>query len=222
MTEEVRRQATTEEAARGDELGGDAAVDRELLPHAAALRTERAGDDQQRPSWLVPLLAAAAALGLAVATTFGILYLRTEITPPEITDYLAAERPQIAERAERVATLLFNYDSTTLDQVAQQMLEISTGNFREQFEQALAAGGGLGTALEEASASSRGQLLDDPDVSFRSGAEAVATFGVRQTTQSNRNPGGRTFDYVLKITFVDTTDGGWKADRVAILSASEV
>ncbi len=222
MSEDVREQTATEERARSDELGGDAAVDREFLPHAAAVRTERAPEPLRARPWLVPLLAAAAVIGLAAATTFGILVLRDDVTPPEVTDFIAAERPQIEERAAEVATLLFNYDSTNLDQVAEQMLEISTGNFREQFEQALAAGGGLGTALEEASASSRGQLLDDPDVSFRSAAEAVATFGVRQTTQSNRNPGGRTFDYVLKITFVDTTDGGWKADRVSILSVSEV
>lgn len=222
MTERATEQTATEDDARRDELGGDASVDRELVPHAAAVRTERVSDGTQPRSWRTAALAAAAVVGLASAATFGVLSLRNEVTPPEVTDFMANERPQIAERAERVATLLFNYDSTNLDAVARDMLEISTGNFREQFEQAIAAGGGLGTALEEASASSRGQILNDPDVSFRSAAEAVATFSVRQTTQSNRNPGGRTFDYVLKVTFVDTTDGGWKADRVEILSASEI
>jgi hypothetical protein len=45
---------------------------------------------------------------------------------------------------------------------------------------------------------------------------------VTQTTQSRDNPTGRTFDYVWQITFVNVEEGGWKADRLEILSQSEV
>ena len=73
-------------------------------------------------------------------------------------------------------------------------------------------------ALEKSTASSRGQILDGPDVFFESPSEATALLRVEQTTQSNDNPTGQTFTYVMQLSLVDTTDQGWKADRVEILS----
>ncbi len=201
-----------EERARSDELGG-APLD---VPGIA-----EPGDDRVERSWKIPVLAALAVVGIASAATFGFLYMTAAAAPDEVSSYLNEERPEVADRARRVADLLMNYDSTNLEEVSAQMLEISTGNFREQYEEVLSSGAGLGSALAEASASSRGQILDDPDVAFRGPAEALAIMRVTQTTQSNSNPEGRTFQYVLKITLVDTTDAGWKADRVEILSAQE-
>ena len=201
-----------EESARADELGG-APLD---VPGIAEPRDER-----PERGWKVPVLAALAVVGLASAATFGFLYITAAAAPDDVGSYLAAERPEVSERARSVADLLLNYDSTNLDAVSAEMLELSTGNFREQYEEVLSSGAGLGSALEEASASSRGQILDEPDVSFRGPAEALAIMRVTQTTQSNSNPGGRTFEYILKITLVDTTDAGWKADRVEILSAQQ-
>ncbi len=201
-----------EERARADELGG-APLD---VPGIA-----EPADDRVERGWKVPVLAALAVVGIASAATFGFLYVTAAAAPDDVNSYLDEERPEVAERARQVADLLMNYDSTNLEEVSAQMLEISTGNFREQYEEVLSSGGGLGSALEEASASSRGQILDDPDVAFRGPAEALAIMRVTQTTQSNSNPEGRTFQYILKITLVDTTDGGWKADRVEILSAEE-
>lgn len=172
-------------------------------------------------AWIVPVLAGLAVVGTASGLIFGFLYLRSDVAAEDVGDFLAAERAAAADTARSVADLLLNYDSTNLDEVAAQMLELSTGNFREQYEEVLSSGGGLGTALEEASASSRGQILEDPDVTFRTGSEAIALMRVTQTTQSNSNPEGRTFDYILKITLIDTTDGGWKADRVEILSTNQ-
>lgn len=202
----------SEERARGDELGG-APLD---VPGIAD-----AGDERPERGWKVPVLAALAVVGLASAATFGFLYMTAAVAPEEVSTYLDAERGEVSERANQVADLLLNYDSTNLDEVSAQMLELATGNFREQYAEVLSSGAGLGSALEEASASSRGQILDEPDIAFRAPAEALAIMRVTQTTQSNREPEGRTFEYVLKITLVDTTDGGWKADRVEILSAQE-
>jgi hypothetical protein len=203
-----------EDAARGDELGGDAPVDGDVaVAHAQPTSRRR---------WTTPLLVAAAVVGLATAAVFGTLYLSSEPSTDEIGSFLSAEKPEIEERARRVGDLLVNYDSTTLDDVSQEMLDIATGNFREQYEEALSSGPGLSAALEEAAASSRGEILEGPDVSFRSPSEAIAIMSVKQTAQSNSNPGGQTIDYVLKITLIDTVDGGWKADRVEVISTQNV
>lgn len=203
-----------EEAARADELGGAPLEKQDGIAESGVEPPER--------GWKVPALAALAVVGVASAATFGVLYMTGAVAPAEVNAYLDDERPEVSERARQVADLLLNYDSTNLDEVSAQMLELATGNFREQYTEVLSSGTGLGSALEEASASSRGQLLDDPDVAFRGSAEALAILRVTQTTQSNSNPEGRTFEYILKITFVDTTDAGWKADRVEILSSREI
>ena len=200
------------EDARADELGGTS------LDVPGIAEPDDGGPER---GWKVPVLAALAVVGLASAATFGFLYMTAAVAPEEVSTYLDDERPEVSERATQVADLLMNYDSTNLDEVSAQMLELATGNFREQYAEVLSSGTGLGTALEEFSASSRGQILDEPDVAFRGPAEALVILRTSQTTQSSSNPEGRTFEYVLKITLVDTTDGGWKADRVEILSAQE-
>lgn len=203
--------------ARRDELGGptpgeDVVVSGGMAP---------APDGRPPRRWLIPLLTALAVVGLSSAAVFGTLYLRSEVSPEDVGGFLAGERSEVEERAGRIGDLLVNYDSTTLDDVARQMLEIATGNFREQYQEALGTGPGLTAALEEAAASSRGQILEGPDVSFHSASEAIAIMSVTQTAQSNANPGGETFNYTLKITLIDTSDGGWKADRVEVLSTQQ-
>jgi hypothetical protein len=204
-----------EDAARGDELGGDAPVDGEVA-------VAHAHQPTSRRRWTTPLLVAVAVVGMATAAVFGTLYLSSEPSTDEIGSFLSAEKPEIEERARRVGDLLVNYDSTTLDDVSREMLDIATGNFREQYEEALSSGPGLSAALEEAAASSRGEILEGPDISFRTPSEAIAIMSVTQTAQSNSNPGGQTIDYVLKITLIDTVDGGWKADRVEVISTQNV
>lgn len=206
-----------EEAARRDELGGDTPVETEVTTGFGVAQPAGA-----RRRWAMPALIATLVVSLATAGVFATLYLTQDASVDEISERLSDEIPAIEDRAGTVANLLLNYDSTNLDEVASQMLAVATGNFREQYEEALSQGAGLGAALEEASASSRGTILDGPDVYFKSAAEAIALVRVEQTAQSSSNPGGSTIDYVLKITLIDTSDGGWKADRVEVLSTSEV
>lgn len=201
-----------EDDARSDELGGDIAVGSETPT------VDSSSGTQPRHKMLVPLLIAGLVVALATAGVFGALYLTGDVSGQEVGAALAAESPDVEDRAGTVANLLLNYDSTNLEEVSNQMLGVATGNFREQYEEVLAGGAGLGAALEEASASSRGRILDGPDVYFKSADEAIAIMRVTQTAQSNSNPGGTTIDYVLKITLIDTSDGGWKADRVEVLS----
>jgi hypothetical protein len=203
----------SEDAARRDELGG--------APVANDVVVAQPHEPETKRSWLTLLLVGLTVVGLATAAVFAILYLRSEPSAEDVGAFLSAERPIIEERSRKVADLLVNYDSTNLDEVSSQMLELATGNFREDYEQALSSGPGLSAALEEASASSRGDILEGPDVSFRSPSEAIAIMTVTQVAQSNSNPGGQTFDYVLKITLIDTVDGGWKADAVEVISTQE-
>ncbi len=187
-----------------------------------ARRDELGGDIQPTRRMVVPLLVAGLVVALAAAGVFGTLYLTGDVSGEAIGTALSEESPGVEDRAGTVANLLLNYDSTNLEEVSTQMLDVATGNFREQYEEVLAGGAGLGAALAEASASSRGQILDGPDVYFKSADEAIAIMRVTQTAQSNSNPGGSTIDYVLKITLIDTSDGGWKADRVEVLSTQQV
>lgn len=202
-----------EDDARRDELGGDAPVGHEAPSGGYGV----AGASHKR-GWLVPLLSAGLVVAVATAAVLGALYLGGAVSGAEVGEVLSEETPEVEDRAGTVANLLLNYDSTNLEEVSNQMLAVATGNFREQYEEVLAGGAGLGNALEEASASSRGQILDGPDVYFKSADEAIAIMRVTQTAQSNSNPGGTTIDYVLKVTLIDTSDGGWKADRVEVLS----
>ena len=205
-----------DESARRDELGGDMPVDQD--PPTAQMQDT---GSPRRRGWVMPLLAALLVFSLAAAAVFGFLYLGSDVTSDDVGTVLSDETPEVKEVSERVANLLLNYDSTNLEEVSNQMLGIATGNFREQYEEVLSSGAGLGAALEEASASSRGSILKGPDVYFRSGSEAIALMNVTQTAQSNSNPGGSTIDYVLKITLIDTEGGGWKADRVEVISTQQ-
>jgi hypothetical protein len=205
---------TMDESARRDELGGDIRLDREIPVADPA-------ESQRRKGWVVPLLAALTVVSLATAAVFGYLYLTSDVSSDDVGTALGEQSPEVKSVAETVANLLLNYDSTNLEDVSDQMLEIATGNFREQYEEVLSGGAGLGAALEEASASSRGSILQGPDIYFQSGSEAIALMNVTQTAQSNSNPAGSTIDYVLKITLIDTQDGGWKADKVEVISTQQ-
>lgn len=159
-------------------------------------------------------------VALAVAGTFLFLWLQSvDTSPEEVGDYLAEQGPDVADTATEVATLLTNYDSTNIDQRRTEIVALSVGRFRDQYEDLLSQG--LGAALEETSASSRGQILQGPDISFVSGSEANAILRTSQTVQSNENPGGRTFEYVMQLTLIDTPDGGWKVNGIEILSTRE-
>jgi hypothetical protein len=180
-------------------------------------KAERRKRDLKR--FLVPGLIAGLVLALCFAATFFVLWLQTADPQPEdVSDFLAAEKPDVEQRAIEVTNLLLTYDSTNLDQVTEKMLALSTGNFKQQYEDLIRVQG-LGDALDQAKASSRGQILTGPDVSFTGPAEATTILNVTQTTQNKENPSGQTVNYVIRITFVDTADGGWKADSVDLLEA---
>jgi hypothetical protein len=159
-------------------------------------------------------------IALAIATTlavvFGLLWSRSlETTPEEVDEYLTSAAVDVEEVTTEVVDLLINYDSETLEERSESILPLATGSFREEYERLV--GEGLGEALAEAEASSEGEIVDGPDVTFASSTQAESLVTTRQTTSSQQRPEGITFIYVMRITLVDE-DGDWKADDVEILS----
>jgi hypothetical protein len=136
-------------------------------------------------------------------------------TATDVSGYLTEQVPLVEQRTEEVLGLLVNYDAKTLEGVIDDMLAIATGNFRDQYEEIVSRG--LNDALSEASASSEGEILKGPQVTFASGSRAVSLASVEQTTRSDENPEGRTITYLMRLTLVRNGDE-WKADRIEILS----
>lgn len=174
-----------------------------------------------RRSRTVPILVALLVFAVAAAGAFATLWLTKDddFTSAEVEQYLDARAPAVSDRVTEVMDLLLNYDATNIEEVGDRLLAMSTGNFGDDYED-LVGGGNLERALRQASASSRGQILDGPDVYFRDPAEAVGIVTVTQTAQSESNPTGITTEYVFRIILI-RADGEWKADDVKILSTSE-
>jgi hypothetical protein len=91
------------------------------------------------------------------------------------------------------------------------VLELSTGNFRDDYEELLP---GLGPAFEEAGASASGEILEGPDITFSSSDEAAAIARVAQTTTVDGTE--RSVGFTVRLTLVKD-EAGWKADRFELL-----
>lgn len=161
------------------------------------------------------LLVGGLVLMTALATTFLALWLgSSETEPDEVRAYMDEQRPEIAEKARTAVDILINYDSANIDERRAEMLAITTGGFRDDYEQFTDT---LGSALEEAGASSRGSILDEPRISFTSPEEADVIVRTEQIAQTTDNPQGRTIEYIMRLGLIDT-QGGWKVDNIEILS----
>lgn len=194
-------------------------IDSSAPPEVAPGTTEETRSHRHRLR-LVPVLIAGLVVALALAGTFAFLWLQAvDTSAEEVAAYLSEQTPEVHEVATEVATLLINYDSTNLEERAEAIVPLSVGRFRQQYEDLISQG--LGEALEDTAASSRGQILQGPDISFASPSEAIAILETTQTTQSNENPGGRTFNYVMRLTLIDTPEGGWKVNLFEVLSQQE-
>ena len=166
-----------------------------------------------------PWLGAALVSALVLAAVFAFLWNGERSTSPdEVDNFLSEASGEVEDVTAEVVDLLINYDSETLNERSETILPLATGSFREEYERLV--GEGLGEALAEAGASSEGEIVDGPDVSFASSSEAHALVTTRQTTSSQRAPEGVTFLYMMRITLLDTD--GWKADDVEILSRQTV
>lgn len=178
------------------------------------------GNKDQKPAfrpWLVAL--ALVALAVAVAMTF--LWIRDrDASPSEIDTRLRTSVSAVSERATTLTQLLMDYTPGTLQERSDQLLAISTGEFRDQYETLLK--GGLDTALTKANTKAKAKIVDGPDVSFTASDEAQAVLRVIQTAKKKGALIPRRLYYVLRFTLQnlspspDTPD--WRASRLDILS----
>jgi len=147
-----------------------------------------------------------------VAALFCGLWLTQRSTSPdEIDEALAAEEPDARATAQEVVELLINLDAENVDEAGERVLELSTGNFRDDYEELLP---GLGPAFEEAEASATGEILDGPDITFTASDEASAIARVAQTTTVDDTE--RSVGFTVRLTLVKD-DAGWKADAFELL-----
>ena len=170
----------------------------------------------------VPVLIGLLVFALVAAATFAFLWATKDdpVTSTDVESYLDARTDDVTEQATEIMGLMLTYDSTNIDEVSEQVLDLASGSFREDYS-SLVGGGNLQRALKRNASSSRGQIVGDPDVSFRTPTEAVVIVTVTQVVQSKDNPTGTTTDYVMRLTMVET-GGRWKADGVDVLSEQTV
>jgi hypothetical protein len=148
---------------------------------------------------------------LAAALFCGLWLASRPTTPEEIDTALASEAPRAGDTAEEVIDLLLNLDASNVQEAGERVLELSTGNFREDYEELLP---GLGPAFEESGARATGEILEGPDVTFASSDEAVAVAQVTQTTTAGEDE--RTLAFALRLTLVLDGDA-WRADGFELL-----
>lgn len=164
---------------------------------------------------LTGLLVGGLVVMTALAATFLTLWLgSSEIGADDVRTYLSEQRPEIEGRARIAVDVLINYDSTNLKERRDEMLAISTGSFRDDYDEFTES---LGSVLAQAGASSTGSILSEPDISFASPEEAIALVRAEQITQTSDDPTGRSIEYVLQLGLIDTRQG-WKVDSIEILS----
>ena len=126
----------------------------------------------------------------------------------------------MSERTTTLVELLMNYSSGSVAERSDQLLALSTGEFRDQYESLLK--GGLDDALSKASTTAKARIVDGPDVSFTASDEASAVVRVIQTARLKGATLPRRIYYVLRFTLhnetpdQDTPD--WRAARLDILS----
>ena len=158
-------------------------------------------------------------LAVGAAGAFAALWLKARTTDPrEVTAILSAESGDVEVAAAEVIEALLDYDATTLEAQRDRLLGLSTGTFREQYEELLA--GELEAALEQTAASSKGDIADGPNVAFEAADRATAVARVVQEV-SARGSETRNVFYVMRLTLILTGDG-WKADTLQILSQQSI
>ena len=146
-------------------------------------------------------------MAAVVAAALGVALLRQGPSPAE-------RRDEVLARAEAFALALTSYDYRRVDRDLARVRALSTGGFREQYDQALG-----GEAFREALVANRSVATATVRVGpllARLGEEEARTFTVleqRITTAAEDEPQVR--NVRVETVLVHTT-GGWKVDRVEV------
>ena len=155
-------------------------------------------------------------IALAVAGAMTALWIEArETEPSEVTSFLLDETPAAERTATTVLESIVNYDPESVDENKDELLELATGDFRDDYEDLLS--GGLGEALEETETRSEGEIVNGPDVGFTSATRGMAVARIVQDITSVTASGDRRVLLVMRLGLV-LDDDTWKADKLEILS----
>ena len=153
-------------------------------------------------------------VALAIAVAFAALWNDERGTEPsEVTAYLAEQEPEARRTAATVLESIVNYDPESVEEDKDELLDLATGEFRDDYEDLLS--GGLGEALEETGTRSEGEIVDGPDIGFTSAVRGMAVARLVQDITSEAED--RQVLLVMRLGLV-LEDGTWKADKLEILS----
>ena len=176
-------------------------VHAELAPEA-----EGESDQADRRS---PTLILITSLAVALAVAVGVLAILLLAGDDEGSDRLDAVR----EAAGTFGETLLTYDFHDPEDHRDKVLALSTGSFREDYEDSFDEG--LGKVISEVEAVSRG-IAKDIYISQLGEADAQAI--VVLDVEVDGVAGPRTLrDLYVRLTFVEV-DGEWKVDQVTDLN----
>lgn len=170
---------------------------------AAETAEDQAEPPRRRPRLLVAVLAAALA-----ATLGGLIYLGLEQWQ---TRQLAQASEQAQAAAVSYAQVLTSIDSAKVDENFQQVLDGSTGEFKDMYSQSSAQ---LRQLLIDNEASAHGVVLESAVQSATTDKVVVLLF-VDQSVSNTQIPDARIDRSRIKMT-MEYVDGSWRASKVEL------
>ncbi|MBW3668844.1 MAG: hypothetical protein KY443_06485 [Actinobacteria bacterium] len=183
------------------------AVDTPAADVVPDIDTEPAGPPppDRRPRGLVVACVALFVVSVALGILTAVLASRL--------DREVATRDDVEETAGRFATALLTYHFQDLERSKQAVLELSTGNFRREYEQAFS--GGLDVLITETKAASEGTVTDIfvSDVEDDT-ASAIVVADVRVTGTAGER---RSASSYIQLELVRVA-GRWRVDGVTNLN----
>lgn len=159
-------------------------------------------------------------LTAATAVVLAFLWAGARDTEPaEITRYLSSQDEAVARTASEVLEVIINYSPETVEEQADRVREIGTGEFLEDYEALIE--GGLSEVVASTAATSKGEIATGPDVAFISADRAVAVARVAQEVTTTETTTPRNVFSVMRIGLV-LQDGIWRAERLEVLSQNSL
>lgn len=176
-------------------------------PESPAAPPESPAAPAPRParSRAVPVAVALVVVSTALAVLAAVLAARVDAD--------RQERDDVRRVAGRFAEALLTYDFEHLDEAKERVLALSTGNFRQEYEQAFE--GGLDTLLRETQARSQATVTDIFVGEVEDGAtSAIVVADARAEGSAGTR---RTVSSYIRLELVKV-EGRWRVDGVTNLN----
>jgi hypothetical protein len=124
-------------------------------------------------------------------------------------------RDDVLDVSRRFVALLTTYNATTIERQRTQVLALSTGKFRGEYEQL--TGSGFIATLKERQADQQGKVVRIAVTQVRDEtATVIALVQISTTNKDTKTP--RVDNNLLELSLVETS-GGWRIDAVTILGS---